>query len=233
MSATEPQQAFLSDYLQGPKSIEEMTQEDLDGALSGDRVVYYEAKDGRRRRLTEGAARRESKRRKKPTEGRPDPLTQEQRDEYEQELLTGEPSEEAMLALIMAAPDVALEAARKGLSRSLFNKLMGKLTGDSRDRGTNRAVRKKLERLLSRNRDFISTEVSNRSRVTEDIAVSPFFGDPDADRQQDRSPTPSRTVMTPEGPMQVEEEGAAGAVGDAQQEGFSPDGNQVVTDSYV
>lgn len=226
MSATEPQQAFLSDYLEGAKSIEEMTEADLDAASRGDRDVYYEARDGRRRRLTQGAAQRESKRRKKPTEGRPDPLTQEQRQEYEAELLTGEPSEEAMLALIMAAPEVAQEAAQNGLSRSLFNRLMGEMTGDPRDRGTNKAVRKKLQNLLSNNLDFIRTEVGSRSRTTVGLSVAPTFADTDA--QQDRSPPPSQTIGTPDGNIEVEDDGASGFVGDGPQEISTPDGVQSV-----
>ena len=160
--------AFLQDYLAGPRSLRQISQEDLDSAATEDSEVYYEREDGKRARLTPGAAKRESARREEAQgaeTGSPAPLTLREQNQYESEILNGEPSEEALMALIMASPELAIAAVeRGGISRKDLDKMLGRMTGDSRARRASNTTRTKLFKLLQRNKDKIAKEVANRTK---------------------------------------------------------------------
>ena len=165
--------AFLQDYLAGPRSLAQISQEDLDSAATEDSEVYYEREDGKRARLTPGAAKRESDRRKKAQgaeAGSPALLTQREQKQYESEILNGEPSEEALMALIMASPELAIAAVeRGGISRKDLDKMLGRMTGDSRARRASNTTRTKLFKLLQRNKDKIAKEVAFRTTEDGDV----------------------------------------------------------------
>ena len=167
------EQELITDYIQGPKSIGELSQRDLRTAADGG-TIYYEARDGRRIKLPQSYANKEIERRKRegePADGRPRLLKKDQADKYEKELLAGEPSEAALLGLIMSAPDLALQAIRAGdgeegqFGRKLMNQMLGRMTGDPRERNTSVGLRKKIYRLLKNNEDAIAAEVENRQGV--------------------------------------------------------------------
>ena len=191
-------EAFISDVLQGPRAIQEVSRADLRAAADETSQIYYEARDGRRTLLPASYARKEIERRKRagePEDGRPRLWSRDQGAEFEREIMSGTPTADTVTAVIVSAPDIALQAIDNGsLSRKQFNQIMGALTGDPRDRGSSTDLRAMLFAELAARRSDISQESEARQNVHNEWMQAGFRqGEVDGAPQEFRESTQRET----------------------------------------